>query len=268
MNSMGHVWLGKKQFFSVITLVILFFIVQAGASAAYSTNDEIQVDVVSGSLSGSIIIKPSDYGFNWNDVFNNPGTKYNWYLPVGEDFDIMDATDTVKLAHVSQLSFAVKGDPVMDFGFSVDAFAEGTAFTISSPSLTFSEILNPSEVEAYSQVNATGGTTKLTGNLPGGKVYRAAYNAGGVFADLVDSPLALSTGAGGEIGTEDTGVGSIAGGVTSMQGIYSFSLWEDLVPNPAALQAAAVSEYSIVVPEPATLALLGLGALLLRRRKA
>jgi PEP-CTERM motif len=262
MNSGGHIWVGEKQAFVVVTLLVLFFVGQAGASFTCTSNDAIQIDVVSTLGSASFTVNPSASAgapFDWDEVFANPGTKYNWYLPVGEDFDIYDGA--AKLAHVSQLSFAVQADPVMDFGFSVEGFAEGTTFTISSPLITFSEIVNPSEVEAYSQVSATPGTTKVTGNLPGGKVYRAAYNTGGVFADLVDSPIGIPS----PIASEGTGVQSIAGGVTSMQGIYSFSLSQDLVGGN--LSADAISQYSIV-PEPATLALLGLGSLVIRRRKA
>jgi len=263
MNSKSRISVVKKQSFLVITLLILFFISQAGATVTCTTNDAIQVDVVSSLGSASFTLKPSEHTGNgsfvdWDTVFANPGTKYNWNLPVGQDFDIFDGG--TKLAHVSQLSFAVQADPVMDFGFSVEAFAEGTTFTISSPLLTFSEIVNPSEVEAYSQVAANPGTTKVTGNLPGGKVYRAEYN-GISFADLVDSPIAIPS----PVVDEGTGVQSIAGGVTSMQGIYSFSLNQDMVGGN--LSASAVSQYSIV-PEPATLALLGLGSLVIRRRKA
>jgi len=199
--------------------------------------------------------------FDWDEVFANPGTRYNWYLPEDEKFDIYDdATGTVKLARVEQLSFAAEGDPVMDFGFSVQGFAEGTTFTLSSPLITFSEIVNPSEVEAYAEVSATPGLTKVTGNLPGGKVYRAAYNTAGVFADLVDGPIAMPS----PIADEGTGVQSIAGGVTSMQGIYSFSLGTDLVGST--WSADAVSQYSII-PEPMTVVLLGLGSIGLLRRK-
>jgi PEP-CTERM motif-containing protein len=262
MSSGGHIGVGKKQAFIVVTLLVLFFVGQAGASFTCTSNDAITINVVSTLGSATYTVNPSASPadpFDWDEVFANPGTKYNWYLPDTEQFDIYDGA--AKLAHVSQLSFAVQADPVMDFGFSVEAFAEGTTFTISSPLLTFSQIVNPSEVQAYSEVSATPGTTKVTGNLPGGKVYRAAYNAGGVFADLVDSPIAIPS----PIAGEGTGVQSIAGGVTSMQGIYSFSLSTDLVPN--SWSADAISQYSIV-PEPATLALLGLGSLVIRRRKA
>lgn len=258
MNSIIHIGEWKKQVFVVAFLISLFIFVQAGAAVICTTNDAIQINVVSGSMSGSVTLKPSlsaGSPFNWTTVFNNPGTKYNWYLPAGERFDIFDSGGT-KLARVFQLSFAVQGDPVMDFGFSVESYFDAT-FSISSPLLAFSPITNPLEVQAYSSVSAVYPTT-LTGNFPNGKVYQAAYNISGtthdVFANLVNSPIF------GAPGSEGTGVQSITGGVTSMQGLFNFSL------TGSARSANAISQFSIV-PEPATMLLLGLGAVLLRKKK-
>lgn len=267
MNSESCVWVEKRQIFAVITLLVFLFISHANAVVTTcTTNDAIQIDVVSGSYSASYTYNPSTSvgnPFDWDEVFANPDTKYNWYLPEDEQFDIYDSTDgTTLLAHVSQLSFAVQADPVMDFGFSVDTSLLDTEFTISSPLITFGEIVNPSEVQAYSEVSATPGTSKITGNLTGDKVYSAVYNTSSVFANLVDSPIAISTGS--PVADEGTGIQSIAGGVTSMQGIYSFTLTRDQVGDT--WSADAVSQYSIV-PEPTTMALLGLGGLLLRKRR-
>lgn len=256
MKSKCHIRVGKKQVSVVITFLLLFFISQAGATTVTCTsNDAIQIDVVSSAGSGTITVNPSAFGLNWDNVFENPGTAYTWRSPDSQTWDIYDGG--TKLATVDQLSLTVQGDPTMDFGFAVKSYYDA-AFLISSPLLTFGEITNPSEARAYSDVS-TVMPTKLIGNFPDGKVYRAAYNITESFADLVQGPIQFPpTGTGGPI------LDSITGGVTSMQGLYSFSLSEGI---GGIRSANAVSEFSIT-PEPATLALLALGSLVIRRRKA
>ena len=101
------------------------------------------------------------------------------------------------------------------------------------------------------------GDTVTAGDF-GGKAYRAEYNGGTVFADLVSTPV---VGFGQEIAPSTIMTETIS----SMQ-----VQWGITVSGGG--QASGNSHFEMtgdVIPEPATISLLGLGALaFIRKRKA
>lgn len=104
------------------------------------------------------------------------------------------------------------------------------------------------------------GTTVSTHTNPayafGDKLFRGMYNDTETFADILGGYSFIPG------GVWDDHLAPIAGEVTSMQPFWSLNV-------SSSGFASGLAQYQInVVPEPATLCLLALGGLLLRRRKS
>jgi hypothetical protein len=203
----------------------------------------------SGTQSGTI-----DTGLDWDVVYANPDTMFTWEL--SSPISIVLGTDNV--ATIDGLSIGVEADPFIDFGFSAHAGNSNTHFTFTSNLLLVNPVLTNAEGSASASVSFSSGTSSLTGNY-GTKAYRAMYNGSQIFADLVNTP-AYWPGA-----SEFAPSTPISGSVTSMQ-----TMWD--VTVSARGGASGSSDFTILgdtIPEPATMALLGLGGLaLIRKRRA
>jgi MYXO-CTERM domain-containing protein len=166
------------------------------------------------------------------------------------------------VATLDQAFLTIVGDPQIALGFAVTAGAADTTITITSAVLSFSPLANPTgAASAGVTLTEAGGNPPatlvgLTGDL--GSAYAAYYNVppGTVFAEFVSSLMTdTTTSASGNTG----GWVTIPGTVSNMQAQYSFTLsGGDL--------ASGTSNF-LIVPEPAGLAMLALGAVALLRRR-
>jgi hypothetical protein len=157
----------------------------------------------------------------------------------------------------------VNVDPEVGLEFGVRAGNVAKTFTILSEVVSFAPLVNPT---AYASAGITltnmapAGAT-ITGLSPGYKTYQARYNGSPVFANLVDSFAVPATGT--VVKEEEKGNESsmilIPATLTSIESKFYFTL--------SARDSASGTSTFVVVPEPATVALLGLGALSLLRRK-
>ena len=194
---------------------------------------------------------------DWDIIKANPGTTYVWNFQPSDPMKIdLGGGDS---AEIDGLSMSVRADPVINFGFSVIGGQSDTTFLLASNLLP----VNPVLINAQGSARATGVSVAdgtLTGNF-GGKVYRAEYNGGTVFTDLVEGPLYD-----GDSVTASVGSTPISGSVSSMQAMWGFTLSGG---NTSASGSSRFTITGTTIPEPATVALLGLGGLaLLRKRRA
>ncbi|MFA5291591.1 MAG: PEP-CTERM sorting domain-containing protein [Phycisphaerae bacterium] len=193
-------------------------------------------------------------GIDWNTVYANPDTTYTWYLPMSEQFEIRaNNHPEIVLATVTGINISVKADPIIEIGFAVAAGSLKTYFSFTSDVLSFAPMTNP-DAFAYAYVVPNRGDTVIGNFEYGTKAYRAVYNGTGVFANLVGTAT-------GPMQTyEETGWQQIPGTVSSIQSQW----WFSLSANGLATGSASFE----IVPEPATISLLAIGAIaLLRKRK-
>lgn len=192
------------------------------------------------------------------------GEYWDWYVegPV----ELKSPTGQV-LGVLKNCAGSLVADPAIGLNFLVQAGSNTTNFTITSALLSFPNI-SPAQGRATVQIGVNdvdGDGATLTGTQPGGKAFLADYNGfvpGGThFAALISSVATVTPG--GVAGESEDfpgggGYAPIGVGVTNMSSQYRFTLSANDLAN-------GTSFYEII-PEPATLSLLLLGALALRRR--
>jgi hypothetical protein len=168
------------------------------------------------------------------------------------------------IGFIEKLKLFGKADPEIGAEFGVKAGVLTTTFTVSSGVETFAALTNP---DAYASAGITltdkpnpSGAT-IIGLFTGGKTNQAIYNGTTAFANLVDG-FAIHSGT----QTKDEEQGNefsmipINDTLTSIESNFYFTL-------SARDSASGTSTFAVIVPEPATTCLLGLGALSLIRRK-
>lgn len=191
---------------------------------------------------------------DWDVIYANPTIPYAWNLLDPIDIDLGGGDS----ATIDGLSISIKADPIINLGFSVVAGQTDTTFLLTSNLM----LVKPALINAQGSARATN-VSVLDGTLTGnyeGKVYRAVYNGGTVFADLVNTPIYD-----GDSVTESIPSTPISGQVSSMQTMWNFTI----SGNSSAQGGSRFTITGTEIPEPATILLLGLGGLaLIKKRRA
>lgn len=193
-----------------------------------------------------------------------------WQVPLTADSSysltnpvVLKAGKTV-FGTIEQLSLTSFGDPFLTLNFKIHA--DTTAdFTFDTGTLNFDALVNP---QAFATAAATitadrdGGTLK--GNFGGTKAYRATYNDGMVFADLIDpfGTVGNTSNARSDRFPGGTGFTVINDTVSSMRAQWDFNLTEGD-------EASGTSRWEIIpgeqppppIPDASTIVLAFLGAL-------
>jgi hypothetical protein len=164
---------------------------------------------------------------------------------------------------IENLKIFGKADPEIGAEFGVKAGNSATTFFISSGLEIFAPITNPT---AYASAGVTltdripTGTAKITGLFANGKINQAIYNGSTPWANLV-STFSVS----GNTFTSEEEQGNpgspivIFDTLTSIESNFYFTL--------SAKDSASGTSIFSVTPEPATIAMLGLGAMVFVRRR-
>jgi len=234
---------------NLCVIIVLITILLAPDVAHSTTILSLDLEIYGGETGDTVGYATIYTGIDWDEVTANPDEVYTWWM-VNPLAVAAENNPTEILAILNGISITIKADPVIELGFAVTAGDYDTAFSFSSPELTFDPMVNP-EARALASVTV-GPDDTLTGAY-NYEAYRSLYNGTTVFADLVDTPV------GWPGGSESSGWQQIFGTVSSMQAKWRFTVSAEGI-------ASGTSNFEII-PEPATLLLLGLGSLALLRKR-
>lgn len=154
--------------------------------------------------------------------------------------------------------------------FAVTAGNSATNFQISSGEVFLPVKFNPQgrASSGLTVTDNTGNGASVTGNRPGGTAFSAHYNglapAGTAFSNLIAGPLSEPNAFGSESTSQSFPVAPgvfapIVANVTSISSLWDFTV-------TANDQASGTSVF-VLVPAPASLALMGMGGLITGRRR-
>lgn len=237
-------------------------VIAAVASFAAAANADLSSNVFT-------IEATNSEGTGWFAVDVSEGTwsgdSYNWS---GGGIDIMDDEGDI-IASLTSASVGFVADPIVTLAFDVVAGAADTTFSISSGLLSFPTIFGATARASTGLTLTAAGQDNgavLTGNIgdTGGSSWESRYNgllpapAGTQFREYISG---LSTAVpGGSTSTSATSgpFVALADPVSSMSTRYGFRL--------SALDSASGTSVFVIVPEPASIALVAIGLLALRRR--
>ncbi|MCE5341628.1 MAG: hypothetical protein LLF92_10980 [Planctomycetaceae bacterium] len=162
-------------------------------------------------------------------------------------------------AEIEKLVLKMNADPEVGVEFGVRAGSSATTYSVLSDVVTFDTLVNPTAYASagVSLTDRNSNGAQITGLFSGGKVHQARYNSSSVYANLVNGFSVANGGSSG--GYEDVGTDVISGSVSSIESEFRFTL--------SARDSASGTSTFAVIPEPATIAILAIGALSLIRKK-
>ena len=253
----------NRQIFRGLVVVSFSFLLLYTSSVSATPMEPNVIMTITATVGARSATLDFDTGIAWSDVTSTPNMLWEWDSPwmQSNPMELNDGNGV--LAEIQQLSCGVKANPTVTLGFAVTAGSSDTVFTISSDIVSFSSLVNP-EAYATTDIGITESdfdTATLTGAYGSGKAYRAMYNMGPtVWADLVDGIYAGSFDSNSVTGRRPgSGTEIIGDTLTSIRSQFHFTLSDND-------QASGSSTFD-VIPEPATIALLGLGGMVLRKRR-
>jgi hypothetical protein len=238
----------KRISYPLVTITILITVLCA-PNVARSVPIELDLEILGGDAGTTQGYATICTDIDWDEVLANPDEEYTWWMPTSLVVTADNDSGEI-LAVLDGISVSIKADPVIELGFAVTAGDYDTAFSFSSPVLTFDPMVNP---QARALASVTVGPDDTLIGAYNYEAYRSLYNDSIVFTDLVDTPV------GWPGGSESTGWQQILGTVSSMQAKWRFTVTAEGI--------ASGTSYYEIIPEPATVLLLGLGSLVLLRKR-
>jgi hypothetical protein len=242
---------------AAILAVAVLGVLSAPAGASFIGDDVgalLDVKVTSGGETEELV-----WFFPKGEVVSG---RYTWSLPEAAEFH--GKSQGTHLGTITQLSLQLDADPGVSVNFAVTAGPSDATYKFTSVLLPFTSIHNPLAFASatLTVTDNTGDGAYVTGLFDGNKVYEARYNSTPVvWAHLIEP---VSVGVNDSVTESDrkpaSGRTTIYDDVSSIQSEYNFIL-------SANDQASGTSRFDVIVPEPATMSLLALGAMLFIRRR-
>ncbi len=161
---------------------------------------------------------------------------------------------------INSISAEYVEDPMIFFNFGVSTGGVATNISVSSATLVFPTLLNPTGYASSGMTltdNNSGGGASVGANL-GGFSYNAIYNGASLFAAQQGSfNVATSNGTNTQ-NANDLGI-VVPGFVGSMQASWGFQVSAD--------DSVGVTSTWVLIPAPGSLAMIGLAGLTMARRR-
>lgn len=195
------------------------------------------------------------------DQFTVPASSLSWTgsswlfeTPIGWSTNLSNGV------LLTAISTEYVDDPQIFFNFGASTGGVATTFSVTSATLTFPSLLNPTGY-ASSGITLTDNSfdgASVIGNMAGTNSYNAVYNGATSFALQQPSfgfPTANAT---NTQNANDLGI-PVAGLVSSMQASWNFTVSAD--------DSVGVTSTWVLIPAPGSVGLLGMGGLLVARRR-
>jgi hypothetical protein len=228
-----------KKFLKCFLFLAAGLILPVGAKACW-----ISITATNGTVSSTALYTDETAGFDYTN-------------------DESQQISLDGIGFIEKLKLSGKVDPEIGIEFGVRAGSADTTFIVNSGAETFAVLTNPdayasAAITLTDRASPTGAT--ITGLFADGKTNQAIYNGATLFANLVGGfSISNSSVDRHESNGNESSMITINDTLTSIDSNFWFTL--------SARDSASGTSTFVVTPEPATLCLLGFGALSVIRRK-